>query len=347
MKQLAILAALLLVAAPAWAQSKNIHENVDPYTGLRTLFLEVNTRTCPGDPSPGLHDPQVHLLFTAMENPDHTTSYLMAPELDHASYTLNLRSSGTMDTLIDGTVGNFVTHAGSTTVNLNDGRSYMHETIPFDLTQADVARLSTAEWFQFRINGPRQEVQRCTDAKRMRDVAEFLDAASAYGPPQLKTLTFANIPTQPCPGDTGAQSANVSLAISANQRSDGGVWYFITTDLYGGAHLNLDRGGSIEMQMDGKPSTFHTINGSLRSYVTDAGGRQVPHETTAFHVHQPNLIALSKSSLVEFHINSRDGGADGSLRRCVHAEQLKNLSAFISLAARYEPSHLATAMAPE
>jgi hypothetical protein len=61
------LATVLAQAATTQAQSKKIHEQVDPYTGLRTLFLEVSTRTCPGDASLGLHDPVVHLLFSASE----------------------------------------------------------------------------------------------------------------------------------------------------------------------------------------------------------------------------------------------------------------------------------------
>jgi hypothetical protein len=371
MKQLAIVVGLLLLAGRVGAQSKNIHENVDPYTGLRTLFLEVGSRTCPGDPSPGLHDPEVHLLFTAMENPDHTVSYLLAPELDRANYSLGLRASGTMDTLIDGVPGGFTTTSGSTTTNYAGNRSYRHETIPFNLGPDDLVRLSKADWFQFRINGPRQDVQRCTDAKHLRDVAEFLDAAAGYGPPQSdvqpgedagpprpftekvnsathrKTLTFANIPTQTCAGDPspGMPGTEVRLAISANQRSDGGVWYFIATDLYGGGDLNLPRGGNIDIKMDGKTSVFHTINGSLRSYATDAVGRPVPEETTAFHVHQPNLIALSKASAVEIRVTGPDGAA-GGLHRCVAADQLSKLGAFIGIAAGYEPSHLAEATPP-
>ena len=168
------LACLLLAAANAVPQSKNIHETVDPYTGLRTLFLEVSTRNCPGDPSPGSHDPEVHVLFTAMQNQDRTVTYFILPEMDGASYSLGLRKAATMDTLIDGAVGVLSTPSGSTTTNQYSGnRSYLHETVPFSASRDDLARLATAQEFQFRINGQRQEAQRCTDAKRMRDLGRI------------------------------------------------------------------------------------------------------------------------------------------------------------------------------
>jgi hypothetical protein len=357
------LVGLLLVAARAVPQSRHIHENVDPYTGLRTLFLEVSTHTCHGDPSPGMHDPDVHLLFMAEQNQNHTVSYFISPELDQASYTLGLRPQGTMDTLIDGVVGTFSTPAGSTTTNRYSGNhSYLHETIPFSVSQADLASLSTAESFQFRINGQRQEVQRCTDAKQMRELPEFLDAARAYAVPglddsqqtpiveqmnpstHLKTLTLDNIATQACPGDPalGPNDADIHLAISADQRSDGGVWYFISTDVLHGPPLALRRGDKLHTQMDKAAGAFNTINGSILSYAPDAAGRPIAHETTAFHVHQADLIALSKASVLELAIDT----PTGAVRRCAHSDQFKYLGEFISAAASYEPSHLAAAPPP-
>ncbi|HEX3967633.1 MAG TPA: hypothetical protein VHW70_06690 [Edaphobacter sp.] len=358
------LAGLLLVAAHAVPQSKNIHESVDPYTGLKTLFLEVSTRSCPGDPSVGLHDPGVHLLFTATQNQNHTASYFISPEMDGASYTLSLRPAGTMNTLIDGVAGTLSTPAGSTTTNrYSGGHSYVHETVPFSASRADLVRLTTAKGFQFRINGQRQEVQRCTDAKRMRDLAEFLNAALAYGSygsakpsvgsqsksifevvdpsTQLKKLTLVNVLTQPCPGDPapGLQGTDIDLVISANQRSDGGVWYFISTDLSHGATLGLRRGEKLQTQIDGVSGAFRTINGSVVSYGPDAEGQVIPHETTAFHVHQSDLVALSKTPVLEFRINR----PEGAVRRCARSDQFKDLNQFISIAAGYEPSHLAAA----
>ena len=358
---LSVFIAALLCALPstARAQSKNIHENIDPYTGLRTLFLEVGTRTCPGDPSPDLHDPDVHLLISATQNQDHTVSYFISPELDHAGYTLSLHTKDTMDTLIDGVPGSFLTPAGSTTTNLYTyNKSYLHETIPFSVSEADLARLSTAEWFQFRINGSRYDVQRCADAKRLRDVAEFVRAAAGYGTPAeamaptpstvlhgnlleqinpdsgLKTLTLAGATAQPCPGDPAPDPYDpqqVIFRLTANQRSDGGVWYFIEADLSHGDPLNLRRKATLEAKFEGESDTFHTINGGNLESAPDADGHPIQHETVAFHVHQPDLIALGKTPLVEFTIH----GNSHTLHRCVRSDQFPDLNEFISVSSGY------------
>jgi hypothetical protein len=331
-------------ASRSGAQSKNIRENIDPYSGLRTLFLEVPTHTCPDDPGLGEHDPEVHLLFSANESKDGTVYYFVTPTLDHG-YTLNVRSKDTMDTLIDGLPGSFTTTPGSTILtNYDGGRSYLHETVPFFVTPDDLANISLAHWFQFRVNGPKQFVQRCIDAKHLRDLPEFLSAASEYGPPQtvapqreapavklraeLKTLKLEDIATEACPGDPalGPKDADVRLTLSANQHGDGGVWYFLSTDIRRGPMLNLDRGGTIDMLMDKKTSVFRTINGSVISSAPDAQGNAIPHEMTAFHVHQPNLIAMSEASVLDFRIT----GLHQTIHRCVDAKALQGLPQFIA-----------------
>ncbi len=171
-----------LVCVSAVAQSKNIHEDVDPYNGRKTLFLEVATRACPGDPKLEQHDPVVTLLFSASQRPDGGVAYFLTPELDYGN-SLNVAKKGTMDVLIDGEVGEFRTPAGSTVgtaYERNGGRSYLHETIPFAVNRMDFVKLSKAGNFQFRVNGARARVQRCTDAKHMQDLQEFLDAAAMY-----------------------------------------------------------------------------------------------------------------------------------------------------------------------
>jgi len=355
--------ALLLMLAPAtFAQSKNIHEQTDPYTGLRSLFLEVGTRTCPGDRSPNPHDPEVHLLLTAVENKDHSVSYFLAPELDHASYSLSLRKNDTMDTLEDQVPGNFITVAGSTTTTLYSGRDgYRHETIPFNISQADLAKLSSTQWFQFRVNGQRQDVQRCTDAKHLRDVAEFLHTASELGSPAepaqpidptphnlsgtlferanpdsgLKTLTLAGVPAVACPNTPAPDPndpADILLRITANQRADGGVWYFIEADMSHGDPLNLRRKATLEAKFADGSETFHTINGSELVNAPDADGNSAQHETVAFHVHEPGLIALGKTQLIEFTIQ----GNSHALHRCIRSEQFPQLNEFLTIAAGYK-----------
>jgi hypothetical protein len=141
----AIFVGLFLVGAMSFnpttsAQSKNIREDVDPYSGLHTLFLEVPTRTCPDDPGLHEHDPDVHLLFSANENPDGTVYYFLTPTLDRG-YTLNTRPNDTMDTLIDGLPGSFTTPLGSTVVTqYSGGRSYLHETLTGSSSASTVPR---------------------------------------------------------------------------------------------------------------------------------------------------------------------------------------------------------------
>ena len=350
---------LLLATTPLLAQSKNIHENTDPYTGLRTLFLEVGTRTCPGDRSPGLHDPDVHLLLSATENEDHSVSYFIAPELDHAGYTLSLHKKDSMSTLVDGVPGTYITPTGSTTTNQYSGdHSYLHETIPFSVSQADLAKLAAAEMFQFRINGSRQDVQRCTDAKRLRDVQEFVQAASTFGTgvdamaptPRttlrgnlledinpdsgLKKLTLAGVAAAPCPGDPAPspKDPDVIVRLTANQRSDGGVWYFIEADMSHGDPLNLRRAATLQVKFADGTDTFKTINGSELVSAPNADGHPTQHETVAFHVHQPDLIALGKTPLVEFTIH----GNSHNLHRCVRSDQFPDLNEFISISSGYK-----------
>jgi hypothetical protein len=356
-----IVALLSTLVSSTQAQSKNIHEQTDPYTGLRSLFLEVGTRTCPGDQSPGLHDPEVHLLLSATQNPDRSVSYFLTPELDHAGYTLNLRKNATMDTLLGDAAGSYTTLAGSTTTTQYSGdRSYLHETIPFNVSQADLAKLSSAEWFQFRINGSRQDVQRCTDAKHLRDVAEFVHAAASFGPPVepaqpidptphalsgnlfeqaspdngLKTLTLAGVPAAPCPGDPtpGPSDPQVLVRLTANQRTDGGVWYFVEADMAHGDPLNLRRRATLEARFADGTKTFNTINGSELVSAPNPDGHSTQHETVAFHVHQPDLIALGKTPLTQFTIQ----GNSHTLRRCVRSDQFPQLNEFISISSAYK-----------
>lgn len=342
------------MALPSSSQSKAIHENVDPYTKLKGLFLEANTRTCPGDPSPDAHDPQVHLLFSAMQKSDGTVAYAISPELDKGGYTMSMTPANTMDILIDGAAAKLSTSSGSTTTHRNAGDgSYLHETIPFDTTPAQLTLLSKAALFQFRINGPHQTLQRCTDARRLRALAEFLAAAADYGPTtgappasplteqidpstNLKTLTLSGIATHPCPGDPspGPDAADVHVLISANQRTDGLIFYYFTADVTHGPVLNIARGQKMQIQLDNTPGTYRTINGTRLSYSPDASGQSIQHETVAFHIHQTDLIALSKASTMEFRLE----GSNSAVHRCISADQFKYLDEFIRVSAHYETS---------
>jgi hypothetical protein len=357
MRLLAIsLAGLLLITAPiASQQSKNLHENTDVYSGLWTVMLETSVHTCPGDPSPGPRDPELHLLFIASENPNNTVSYYLTPELDRGA--LSLRPKGTMDALLDGQVFNLTTYTGSIFVAQRWlDHSTPHEGIPFLVAEADLERLSKAQTFQFRVNGPRQGVQRCADAKRLRDLAEFLTTVKQYNVPEqaldagpsplvenadpstkLKTLTLQGISTQACPGafGLGPRDADVHLIISANQRTDGGVWYFITTDISQGPPLGLPKGSKLRTQIAGISGTFNTINGSVLSSRSDLTGKPLWDETTAFHVHQSDLMPLTHGAGLDLRIDT----PAGEVRRCADPGQFQHFGEFIHLAAGYEASH--------
>jgi hypothetical protein len=347
---------LLLIAATAPAQqSKNIHETTDVYSGLWTVMLETSVHTCPGDPSPGPRDPELHLLFIAAENSNNTVSYFLTPELDRGA--LNLRPKGTMDALLDGAVLNLTTYTGSIFVAQRWlDHSTPHEGIPFLVALADLERLSKAQTFQFRINGPRQSAQRCTDAKRLRELAEFLSDVKAYNLPEqgldsgssplvenadpstkLKTLTLQGISTQACPGGfgLGPRDADIHLILSASQRTDGGVWYFITTDISQGPPLGLPKGGKLHTRIAGAEGSFNTINGSVLSSRSDLSGKPIWDETTAFHVHQSDLMPLTHGASLELRIDT----PAGEVRRCADPGQFQHLGEFISIAAGYGSSH--------
>jgi hypothetical protein len=355
MKKLALPLALAILSSlsiSAQSPSKNIHEQVDPYSNLRTLFLEVSTRNCPGDPSLGPHDAEVYLLLSATEDKNHQVHYFLTPELDHGSNTLNVRKNGTMNVLINGIPSLLNDSLGSTVVtNYADGRSYLHETVPFAVDVNQLDELSKTDLLQFRINGSRQSIQRCTDAKHLRDVAEFLDAAAQYGLPmdpnptqipqpagndvataaQFKTLSTDNIETSTCSGQPmpGPQDPSVQLTVIAEQRPDRTVRYFIVTDLAHGAPLGLHSKDTLETLIDGVNQTFHTPHGSAVETITGPDGKSFAHETIAFHVDRRDLIALSKTSTFQFRID----GPRQTIQRCTDANHLQKLADFVNATA--------------
>ena len=95
------------------------------------------------------------------------------------------------------------------------------------------------------------------------------------------------------------------------------------------------------MKMDGEAALFGTINGSVVSSGSGADRYSI-HETTAFHVHQTDLVALSKSSKVEFLIK----GANASVRRCVDTKSLEGLPRFIDASTRLYAPPVADALVP-
>jgi hypothetical protein len=176
-----ILSILTLLTTPAIPQSKHIHEVTDPYNGRKTLTLaDISTRACPGDPSIGPHDGDLYLSVTATQLPNHQVAFFLGVDIYHGPI-LSLHNKITMDSSMDGGIGYFLTSEGSTVNNVyQGGRSTIHEFIPFHVTPQNLEVLAHTNTFQFRVNGDRQPLQRCTYAKNLRDLPEFLDAAKDY-----------------------------------------------------------------------------------------------------------------------------------------------------------------------
>jgi hypothetical protein len=185
MKARALLVVVLLLALSSLgkAQSKHIHEQVDPYTGLRKLFLgDIQTRGCSDDPPVGYHDGDVRLIVSAFEQKDRHTEYFLSAEISEGPI-LNVRTNDRMDSRMDEGIGYFVAPIGSTVNHVYEkfgNRSFNREVAMFRVTRENLEFLSHANVFQFRVNGPQRSIQRCTDAKHLHDLAEFLEAASAY-----------------------------------------------------------------------------------------------------------------------------------------------------------------------
>jgi hypothetical protein len=349
---------LLLAALPSGtAQSKNIHEIVDPYSRLRTLVLEVQTKACPGEPSIGAHDASVTLLFSAEQLKSGGVLYLLTPALDGGP-VLNLRKDGTMDTLIDGVVGSLGAAAASavtTQYERGGGRSYLHETVPFVVSREFMAKLGNAAQFQFRLNGAREPVQRCTDAKHLRDMPEFLDEAAVYGPPldpepsaattaeaaktpeTVKAMRVTAPETHACAGDPaiGPGDPVVRFSIRADRRADHTVRYYFITDLTERTPLGVRSKGGLETVMDGSRQTYPTPHGS--TIEAAAGG--VVHENIEFHVDRRDLRALSKSTVFEFRIL----GPQQSVHRCMYPTHFTDLAGFINATAALHDHPVGTA----
>ena len=180
----AVLALALLTTAPSLGArgSKHIHEDVDPYTGLRTLTLDVDTRGCLDDSSPGSTKTRVKLLITATELGAHDIVYTLTTDLSYGS-VIHPGKNGSMDTLVDGLPGQLFPSDAKikwSERNALSGRRHMRETIPFALSFAYLDTLAEAKMFQFRINGQDHRLQRCATGRDLHDLREFLNAAAAY-----------------------------------------------------------------------------------------------------------------------------------------------------------------------
>jgi hypothetical protein len=179
-----VLASLLLFATATSAAhpSKHIHEETDPYSGQKTLTLDVDTGRCPDRPSPGPYASQVHLLISATQVAPHQVAYNITTDLAYGSI-ITPGKEGVLDTLIDGLPAQLPWAGQRTKWREHNAFGHHHhnrEMIPYDVSLAYLDSLAEAKLFQFRINGKSHSVERCSSAHQLRDVHEFLDAAAAY-----------------------------------------------------------------------------------------------------------------------------------------------------------------------
>jgi hypothetical protein len=179
-KPLTLLACGLLLTPLLGARaSRHIHETVDPYSGEKTLTLDVDTRGCHDDPSTPT---QVKLLISATERAPHDVVYNLTTDLAYGP-TIHPDKIGIMDTLIDGLPAQLQQAAPKSKWREHNAARrghHMREMIPYDVSLEYLDSLAVAKQFQFRINGQDLSLQRCASARQLRDLHEFLDDAAAY-----------------------------------------------------------------------------------------------------------------------------------------------------------------------
>jgi hypothetical protein len=98
-KPLTLLACGLLLTPLLGARaSRHIHETVDPYSGDRTVTLDVDTSRCRDDPPTPT---QVKLLISATQRTPHDVVYNLVTDLAYGP-AIHPNKIGIMDTLVDG-----------------------------------------------------------------------------------------------------------------------------------------------------------------------------------------------------------------------------------------------------
>lgn len=170
--------ALACIVVTSSATSNSIREDVDPNSGLRTLYLiDVHTHDCPGISSVPA---DMKLIFMAQQTPDKQVLYSVSPAMT-GNARINIRKGDTMDTLTDGNPAQLVAPVKELARHERAYRRInVQETVPFPMTREQLAILSKAQVFQFSINGKNNSIERCAYAKDLKDLAEFMDAVRSY-----------------------------------------------------------------------------------------------------------------------------------------------------------------------
>ena len=174
---------LMLAAMPLQArESKHIHEVEDPYTGVKTLSLEIDSHGCPEDHPLNAYSAHVHLIISAMQMQPHQVAYIIATDLVSRHTKLPSAKNATLDTNIDGAVTQLGPGYPKTKHTIRSAWSGRHvqEMVPFDVSSDYLNQLANAKSLEFRVNAKYDSVQRCSDARDLRDLHEFLDAAASY-----------------------------------------------------------------------------------------------------------------------------------------------------------------------
>jgi hypothetical protein len=175
--------AVLFAAMPLQArESRHIHETVDPYSGTRTLSLEIDTHGCLDDHPLNRYSADVHLIVSAIATHPRQVAYILAPDLRSRHMKLYNAQQTTLDTSVDGIATQLGPGYPKTKHIERSGWSGRHvlEVVPFDVSFDYLTRLAQAQDFHFRVNTRTESIQRCADAHDLRELHEFLDAAAAY-----------------------------------------------------------------------------------------------------------------------------------------------------------------------
>jgi hypothetical protein len=156
--------------------TKHVREEVDPYSGLKTVSVNIDTHPCmtqtTSDPNPS----HVRLVVSAIESKGGVVDYALIVDMT-GGHWIHPGKHGFMETIADGTHDVLYPVAEKSKWNERSaftGERHIRETIPFGIDRNFITSLSSAKAFQFRVIAADTTLERCTDAKHMRDLQEFL-----------------------------------------------------------------------------------------------------------------------------------------------------------------------------
>lgn len=184
MKRSSLLAGLfaltLSTAGHTAKPSKHIHEDIDPYSGERTLTLEIGTDRCTAEASPVANKAYVVLLLSATGIQGQGAAFAMSVDLAYG-HTVRTGHYALLDTSTDGVSAQLYPLAQKTKWterNAFTGNRHVHQLLPFGVSRDYLDSLANAKTFQFRVSAGDATLERCVRARELHDLREFLGQAA-------------------------------------------------------------------------------------------------------------------------------------------------------------------------